>query len=99
MRQAYEAIRVIRLQSRRAIVEVSAILQGRMPAENAALHGDIDTSPIHVADLRIHVEQLRMHPCLTRSNRFPFRRVHTQTPAQVHRNVMMLKIDNHFSIP
>jgi len=61
MGQADEASPVFFLNFRRAVVEQPAILQRRVPSQNASLHGDIDPCPIHVLDLRVEIKELGMN--------------------------------------
>ncbi len=76
VRKADKTTWIVLLQPRGAIIEQSAVLEGRVPAKDAALHGDVDAGAIHIADLRFEIEQLRMHGRIARANRFFLRRVH-----------------------
>src|SRR6266498_3861158 len=95
MCQSDEPSGKILLRSCRAVVDQPAILQGRIPAEDATLHCHIDADAIHVADLRLEIEELRMHRRIPRFHRLFLRRVQAKTSSQLRRYVVVLEIDNH----
>ena len=68
----------------------SVVSQPRM----RALHGDIDAGAIHVGDLRVQIEQLRMNRRVTGTHGIFSRRVHPQTPAEFGWNIVMFEIDD-----
>src|SRR6185503_6048515 len=55
----------------------------------------IDPRPIHVGNLRVEIEQLRMYRRVAGTHGIFPRRVHAQPPAKFSGNIVMFEIDDH----